>query len=114
MSAVAILLTLSAIIGFALGRSLSWLAVGIAGFLLAVLSSAVLHKQGFGALSGIAIIVACLTINQVSYLASLLGVGRHSQEPIQKHADNKPSRRRNDYVGDEQQQQQRSTTVRGG
>jgi hypothetical protein len=55
--------------GFALGGVFSWLGIGAAGIALALLSAAVLHLQGFGALSGIAITAACLTVNQASYLA---------------------------------------------
>jgi hypothetical protein len=55
MSAVIVLLALSALIGFALGTSLSWLAIAASSIGLAVLSSAVLQIQGFGALPGIAV-----------------------------------------------------------
>jgi hypothetical protein len=81
MNAVLALLALSAVSGFAL-RSLSWLAVAMCGVVLAVFSSAVLHGQGFSALLGIAIIAACLTVNQVAYLVAVCAaLGR--QEPMQ-------------------------------
>jgi hypothetical protein len=70
MNAVLGLLALSAVAGFALG-SLSWLAIAICGLVLAALSSAVLHYQEFGALLGIAVVTACLTVNQVAYLAGV-------------------------------------------
>jgi hypothetical protein len=57
MSAVIILLALSAVTGFALGCSSSWFAVLISSVVLSVLSSAALQIQGFGALPGIAIVV---------------------------------------------------------
>jgi hypothetical protein len=66
-----ILLALSAATGLALGTSFSWFAILISSVVLAALSAAVLQSAGFGALSGIAIIVACLTVNQ---LACVLGV----------------------------------------
>jgi hypothetical protein len=69
MSAVFILLALSAVTGFALG-SFSWFAILISSVVLAGLSSAALQVQGFGALSGIAIVAACLTVNQAAYLAA--------------------------------------------
>ena len=78
MSAL-ILLALSALIGFALGTSFSWLAIAAAGVGLAVLSSAVLQIQGFGALPGTAIVFACLSVNQMAYLA---GVFRRSKGTI--------------------------------
>ena len=78
--------------------SLPWLAIAASSFGLAVLSSAVLQIQGFGALSGIAIVVACLTVNQLAYLA---GAFRRSKGLFQKQADNEPSGRRyNDIAGE--------------
>jgi hypothetical protein len=93
MSAVIVLLALSALIGFALGTSLSWLAVAASSIGLAVLSSAVLQIQGFGALPGIAIIVACLTANQLAYVMGLVDAnrrsegGKKSREPHEKAAE---------------------------
>jgi hypothetical protein len=62
MTAVIVPLALSALIGFALGTSFSWLAIAASSTGIAVLSSAILQIQGFGALPGIAIVVACLTV----------------------------------------------------
>jgi len=105
MSAVVILVALSALIGFALGTSLPWLAIAATGFGLAVLSSAVLKIQGFGALPGIAIVVACLTVNEMAYLA---GAWRRSNGLIQKQADNEPGQCRNNNIAGEPHQQQKS------
>jgi hypothetical protein len=89
MSAVFILLALSAVTGFALG-SFSWFAILISSVVLAGLSSAALQVQGFGALSGIAIVAACLTVNQAAYLAGAL-LARHRLETLRKQADKAPS-----------------------
>src|ERR1700674_3195536 len=105
MRAVTILLALSALIGFALGTSLPWLAIAASGFGLAVLSSAVLKIQGFGALPGIAIVVACLTVNQLAYL---VGAFRRSKGLFQNQADKDPSQRRNNNIAGEPRQQQKS------
>ena len=77
--AVIILFTLSGLIGRALGTSFSWLAIAAASVGLAVLSSVVLQIQGFGALPGTAIVVACLSVNQMCYLA---GIFRRSKGTI--------------------------------
>jgi hypothetical protein len=69
MSAVLTLLALSALIGFALGNSFSWIAILISGVVLAIVSAAALRIQGFDDLFGIAIIGACLTVSQTAYLA---------------------------------------------
>jgi hypothetical protein len=89
MSAVFILLALSAVTGFALG-SFSWFAILISSVVLAGLSSAALQVQGFGALSGIAIVAACLTVNQAAYLAGAL-LARHRLETLRRQADKAPS-----------------------
>src|SRR5882757_252081 len=109
MSAVIILLALSALIGLALGTSCSWFAILISSVVLAVLSSVVLQVQGFGALAGIAIVVACLTVNQIAYLA---GVFCRSKGLFQKQADKKPSQRRNSDIAGEPHQQQKSPSLR--
>jgi hypothetical protein len=89
MNAVIVLLALSAVIGFAL-RSFSWFAIGISGLVLAVVSSAALHIQGFSAVPGIAIVVACLTVNQIAYLIGLKA-NQRSNRPVRKDTEAKPS-----------------------
>ena len=64
----AVLILLAAATGFALGRAFAWFGIVISGAMLAMLSAAVLHSAGFGAVSGIASITACLTVNQIAYL----------------------------------------------
>jgi hypothetical protein len=93
MGAVVILLTVSALIGFALAGTFSWFAIGVAGIALALFSAAMLHLQGFGALSGIAITAACLIVNQASYLAGCLCTSRQSRDQIRR--DNETSHGRN-------------------
>jgi hypothetical protein len=71
MSALVVVFMLSAMVGFALGISFSCCALAVPGIVFALLSAAVLHVQGFGAVSGIAITVACLIVNQLAYLAGV-------------------------------------------
>jgi hypothetical protein len=98
MSAVIVLLALSALIGYCLGTSFSWIAIAISGVLLAVAASEVLQIQGFSALFGIEIVVTCLAVNQLSYL---LGSTRRTKGLFQKQADKEPGQRRNnDVAGD--------------
>jgi hypothetical protein len=68
MGAVTLLIALSALVGFFLGTSFSWLTIAASSIGIAVLSSAILQILDFGALPGIAIVVACLTVNQIAYL----------------------------------------------
>jgi hypothetical protein len=95
MSALIVLLALSALIGFALGKSFSWLAIAASSAGIAVLSSAILQIQGFGALPGIALVVACLTVNQMAYLAGVFG---RSSGLFQKQADKEPGQCRNNDI----------------
>jgi hypothetical protein len=83
MNAVFGLLALSAIAGFALGP-FSWLAIGLCGLVLAVLSSAALHVQGFGALPGITILAVCLALNQMGYLVGVYATHRWSKKPTSR------------------------------
>src|SRR6516162_3935378 len=99
MSAALILLALSAVIGLALGMLFSWPAIAASSVGIAVLSSAILQIQGFGALPGIAIVVACLTVSQMGYLAAAT---RRQDLLFQQQAHKEPSQGRNDDVGKQQ------------
>jgi hypothetical protein len=80
MSALVVVFMLSAIIGFALGISVSYFALAVSGVAFALLSATVLHVQGFSAFSGIAMIVACLIVNQLAYLAGVFFA--HRRPPV--------------------------------
>ena len=96
MSAALILLVLSALIGFGLGTWFRWPAIAASSVAIAVLSSAILQIQGVGALPGIAIVVACLTVSQMGYLAAAsLRPGRLFQQQAHKE----PSQGRNEDIG---------------
>jgi hypothetical protein len=103
MTALIVLLALSALIGFAIGTSFSWLTIATSSAGIAVLSSAILQIQGFGALPGIALVVACLTVNQMAYLAGVFG---RSSGLFQKQADEEPSQGRNSDIAGKPSQQQ--------
>ena len=88
MTVVFLLLALSALIGFGLGTSFRWPAIVASSLAIAVLSSAILQIQGFGTLPGIAIVVACLTVSQMGYLAaaSLRHPGYLKNKPTRNQA----------------------------
>jgi hypothetical protein len=102
-----ILLVLSALIGFGFGTSFSWFAIATFSAAIAVLSSTILHIQGFGALPGIAIVVACLIVSQMAYLAAFLRPGRLFEE----QADKEPSQCRSKDIGHKKRQQPRSPSA---
>ena len=68
MNAVLVLLTVSALVGFVLGAYFQWPAILVSGLILAMLAAMVLQNEGFDFIAGIAIIVVCLTVNQIAYL----------------------------------------------
>jgi hypothetical protein len=68
MNAIFVLVAVSAILGLVLGLRFSWPAILASGLVLAIISAKILQKAGFGFFPGIAIIVVCLTVNQVTYL----------------------------------------------
>jgi hypothetical protein len=85
MSTAFILLALGAATGFTSGSSFSWFAIVISSTALAAFSAAVLHFAGFDALSGIAIIVTCLTVHQLAYGIGVTLARRESKEAKKSH-----------------------------
>jgi hypothetical protein len=77
MNVIFVMLAVSAVVGIALGLRFRWPAIMVSGLLLSIVSAVLLQKVGFGAVEGIAIIVACLIVNQVAYL---IGVRLHGGE----------------------------------
>ena len=110
MSAALILLALSAVIGLALGMLFSWPAIAAASVGIAVLSSAILQIQSVGALPGIAIVVACLVVSQMGYLAA---ASLREDRLFQAEAHKEPSPGPNKDIGrnDQEHQSPPSATV---
>jgi hypothetical protein len=65
---VPVLFFTSALIGAAAGLRFKVFALVPIAILIALASAAVLHKNDFGAASGIATIIACLVANQAAYI----------------------------------------------
>ena len=63
-----ILLAVSGLSGYVIGRSGSSWPLIPNGIVLATLGAAVLQQQEFTALPGISTIVACLMVNQIAYV----------------------------------------------
>jgi hypothetical protein len=114
MSSILILLALGALSGFVLGVGrFSWSAILVVGAVLAPLSAVVLQNQGFGALSGISITVACLAINQAAYVVGAIrannGPTDGSAEDLpQQRADDEPSDGRDDDIRSEHKRQHKN------
>jgi hypothetical protein len=112
MSSILILLALSALSGFVLGTGrFSWPAILVAGLVLAPLSTIALQNQEFGALSGISVIVACLTINQAAYVVGMIRTNDGPEDGSvadlpQRRADGEPHDGRDDNIRRKHEQQQ--------
>jgi hypothetical protein len=68
MVIVAMLLILSAFLGFATGLRFKVLAVALLSVLIVLSSAIVLVVFGFGLKNGTLAIVACLVVSQISYV----------------------------------------------
>ena len=100
MTSILILLTLSALAGFVVGKShFSWPALIVMGAVLAPLAAVVLQWQGFAPLPGIFTIVACLVVNQLAYvLAIRLNTGGSAENLPEQRANGVPRDDRNDDI----------------
>jgi uncharacterized membrane protein len=67
MNTILALIAVSALAGLVLGLYFSCIAILVSVPILAIFSATVLQNEGFDALTGIAIIVVCLTVNQGAY-----------------------------------------------
>jgi hypothetical protein len=104
VNVVFMLLALSVVSGLAIGSAFSWFAILICAAILVMLSAAVLQTAGFGAVEGIAVIAACLTVNRAAYLIGLMSRG----SLIREQANEKPSQGRDTGIGRKNQPKQRT------
>jgi hypothetical protein len=81
MNSIMVLLVASALVGLVLGLYFGLGAILISGVIIAISAAVILQNEGFGFLAGIAIIVVCLTVNQIAYLigAALASRGPEDQ-----------------------------------
>jgi hypothetical protein len=87
--------------GLVLGFYFSWLGIGVSGLVLAFLSAVVLQHEGFGSLAGIAIIFACLTVNQIAYLIGVRSVNRGDRLLPHDQPNNHPGEHSHNHVTSE-------------
>jgi hypothetical protein len=104
MSAVFWLLAISAAVGFLVGIYLSWLAIAVAGLILALGSAITLNINGFGDFAGIAITVATLVVSQVTYLFGVALTEYRRSRLADKRRNGVPSESGHEDVGDENKQ----------
>jgi hypothetical protein len=104
MTVVFFLLAVSAVLGVLLGLArLRLLAVLITTLIVTVVAAVVLQNQGFGFVSGIAIVVACQTLHQLGYAFGSFLVNRRSSLAGDQ-PDDDPGERRHEDIGGEYKQ----------
>jgi hypothetical protein len=114
MISTLILVALSAVSGFVIGRNhFPYHAMLAAAVVLAPLSAVILQNQGFGAISGIFTIVSCLTLNQVAYFVGAIRENPGPEDRPHQQADDVPRDGRNDDVRREQKREQNSPIQTG-
>jgi hypothetical protein len=81
MNAVMVLLVVSAVAGLVAGYYFELGAILVSTVILAIFAAAILQREDFDFLAGIAIIVLCLVVNQIGYLigAALASGGPEDQ-----------------------------------
>jgi hypothetical protein len=104
MSAVFWLLAISAAVGFLVGIYLSWLAIAVAGLILALGSAITLNINGFGDFAGIAITVATLVVSQVAYLCGVALANYRRSRPADERRNDVPSESGHEDIGDKNKQ----------
>jgi hypothetical protein len=108
---VLVLAAVSILVGVVLGFYFSWVAVLVSGIGLAIVSAAVLQKEGFGFLAGISIIVSCLSLNQIAYLFGVTMAQCGTKERIaalshERHDD--PRESTHEHIGREYKRQEQA------
>lgn len=82
MSVIAVFIAVSAFGGLALGLFRSWWGfLAISGLILAIAAAIALQSRGFYFFEGVAIIVVCLSINQIFYLIGMALITRAWEDP---------------------------------
>ena len=74
---------------------------GVSVLVLAFVSAVVLQHDGFSSLPGIAIIVACLTANQIAYLIGVSSVNRGRRSLPHDQPNNHPGEHSHNHIAGE-------------
>lgn len=102
MDIVLIFLSISALIGTIAGLRFKVFALVPIALLLVLVSAAVLRAHGFGPVSGIAIIVAGLVVNQAAYALIQIGLGANASDlSFDEVTDGEPAPDREQDVDDD-------------
>jgi hypothetical protein len=112
MNTILALIAVSALVGLVLGLYFSWIAILVSVPILAIFSATILQNEGFAVLAGIAIIVVCLTANQVAYWVGvtwLLAVRRTAGASLpQDQPDDEPGENGHGDIGRQNEHQEKT------
>lgn len=103
MTLAFILLVTSAILGLATGLVFRVWTLGLVSLLIAIASAISLRVYGFGFAAGVPVIVGCLVISQMAYIAGAFMITRSDQaeELTQEEVDGDPNSRGEQNVSNE-------------
>ena len=99
---------MSALAGLVLGFYFGLAAIVVSGLILAISAAAILQNEDFDFLAGIAIIVLCLTVNQIAYLIGWRAAVRRTNKislPGHQPDDDPGDSGHKDIAGEHEEQQ---------
>jgi hypothetical protein len=100
---VFILLITSALLGLATGLVFQVRIMALVSALIAILSAAALRAHGFGFAGGVPVVIGCLVISQIAYLAGVFTLSRSDnvESLTQEEVDGHPNNRGEQDVSDD-------------
>jgi hypothetical protein len=103
MTLAFILLVVSAILGLATGLVFRFWAMALVSLLIAIASAISLRAHGFGFAAGVSVMIGCLVVSQIAYVAGVFMMVRsdEAENLTQVEVDGDPNSRGQQNVSDE-------------
>jgi hypothetical protein len=103
MTLAFILLVVSAILGLATGLVFRFWAMALVSLLIAIASAISLRAHGFGFAAGVSVMIGCLVVSQIAYVAGVFMMVRsdEAENLTQVEVDGDPNSRGEQNVSDE-------------
>jgi uncharacterized membrane protein YkgB len=103
MTLAFILLVTSAVLGLATGLIFRVWAMALVSLLIAIASAISLRAHGFGFAAGVSVIIGCLVISQIAYIAGafMMSGSDQAEDLTQEEVDGDPNSRGEQNVSNE-------------
>jgi uncharacterized membrane protein YkgB len=97
------LLITSAVLGLATGLVFRVWTIALVSLLIAILSAVALRAHGFGFARGVSVMIGCLVISQIAYVAGAFIMSRsdNAESLTQEEVDGHPNNRGEQDVSDD-------------